>query len=183
MAGVDGGGERDAISRGRGKWGQAGIPHKGWLCITEYDTFDEIGEGEFLTCGMCESAQVRFVHVMANPRYPEQLPCGCVCAGHMAEDLVGAEIRDKAMRSIAGRRDHFPQRKGWRMSAKGTPHIKVEGFHLMVVTKKDGRYAVGATPPNSSETVWGNRRYDTIDNAKKGCFDALQALRKRAFSH
>lgn len=51
--------EQDAIGRGRGKWGQAGVPHKGWVCVGEYDTFVEHGEDEFETCGMCESAQVR----------------------------------------------------------------------------------------------------------------------------
>ncbi len=180
--GVEGGGERDAISRGRGKWGQAGVPHKGWTCVGEYDTFEEIGEDEFVTCGMCESAQVRFVHIMTNDRYPDQLACGCICAGHMAEDLATAEVRDKAMRSTAGRRDHFPARKGWKISAKGTPYINVLGFHLMVVEKRDGQYAVGATPPNSTKRVWGARRYKTVEHAQKGCFDAMRYLQEQRAS-
>ena len=166
--------ERDAISGGRGKWGQAGVPHKGWICIGEYDTFEELGEGEFHICGMCESAQVRFVHIMENDRYSGELLCGCVCAGHMAEDLVSAETRDGAMRAKAGRRDHFPKRKGWKTSVKGTPYIKIEGFHLMVVKKNDGRFGVGATPPGAPAPVWGSKRYETIEAAQKGCFDAWQ---------
>lgn len=169
--------ERNAISQGRGKWSQAGVPHKGWVCVNEYDTFEERGEGEFETCGMCEIAQVRFVHVMENDRYEGSLSCGCVCAGHMAEDLEAAETRDNQMRSKAGRRDHFPKRKAWRTSAQGTPYIKVDGYHMMVVSKRDGSYAVGASRPGSNNTVWGQRRYPNVEAAQKGCFDAWQHLR------
>ena len=172
--------EQDAIRRRRGKWGEAGVPHKGWSCIGDYDTFEELGEDEFVTCGMCESAQVRFVHIMRNERYPDDLLCGCICAGHMAEDLATAEMRDKAMRSVAGRRDHFPERKGWKVSLNGTPHITVLGYHLLVVHKRDGRFAVGATPPGSTERVWGIRRYQTIEHAQKGCFDAMRFLQEQA---
>lgn len=164
--------ERDAISHGRGKWSQAGVPHKGWACVEEYDTFKQLGEGEFETCGMCESAQVRFVHVMENERYDGRLSCGCICAGHMAEDLQLAETRDKVMRSKAGRRDHFPKRAGWRTSSKGTPYIKVDGYHLMVVSNRDGSFAVGATRPGGAKPTWGQRRYATVEAAQKGCFDA-----------
>lgn len=90
----------------------------------------------------------------------------------MAEDRQAAEDREKKMRSKAGRRDHFPKRKGWQISAKGTPYMKVNGYHLMVVTKRDGSLAVGASRPGSKETLWGKRRYATIEAAQKGCFDA-----------
>lgn len=169
-------GEHDAIRRGRGKWGQPGVPHKGWVCVGEYDTFEELGEEEFQTCGMCESAQVRFVHIMENDRYDGQLLCGCICAGHMEQDLASAEGRDHAMRLTAGRRDHFPKRKGWKTSAKGTPYIKVSGYHLMVVRRKDGSFGVGATPPGAREPVWEGKRYVTVEHAQKGCFDAMRYL-------
>lgn len=170
--------ERDAITLGRGKWGQAGVPHKGWVCVGDYDTFEELGEDEFQTCGMCESAQVRFVQIMENERHPDRLFCGCICAGHMAEDLASAEIRDTAMRSKAGRRDHFPRRKGWKTSSKGTPYINVEGYHLMVVSTRTG-FSVGATPPGAPKPVWGQKRYTSVDSAQRGCFDAWQHLLSR----
>lgn len=166
--------ETIAITRGRGKWSQSGVPHKGWVCVGEYDTFDELGEGELELCEMCETTQIRFVHLMKNERYHEQLKCGCICAGYMAEDWGAAESRDKQMRSRAGRRDNFPKRKAWRTSAKGTPYIKVEGYHLMVVAKSNGLFAVGATPPGSQKTIWGPRRYKSVEAAQKGCFDAWQ---------
>jgi hypothetical protein len=94
----------------------------------------------------------------------------------MAEDLQSAEARDQQMRSKAGRRDHFPKRAAWQTSAKGTPYIKVDGYHLMLVSKRDGTFSVGASRPGSKETVWGKRRYATIEAAQKGCFDAWQHL-------
>lgn len=109
--------EKQAISRLRGKWSQAGVPHKGWECVAEYDAGED--EADFVTCEMCESMQVRFVQTMAHPGYDGTLDCGCICAGHMSGDLVGAQNRDKAMRSRATRRDHFPQRKGWKISSPG----------------------------------------------------------------
>lgn len=166
---------RDAITLGWGKWSESGVPHKGWVCVGEFDTFEERGEGEFEICEMCERTQVRFVHIMESERYPEQLLCGCICAGHMEQDLVTAEVRDRGMRLRAGRRDHFPDRKGWRISSRGTPYIKLDGFHLMVV-RRAGAFAVGATPPGSERPVWGRRRYATMEAAQKGCFDAWQHL-------
>lgn len=32
---------------------------------------------------MCESVDVRYVHYMEPPHYPETLAVGCVCAEHM----------------------------------------------------------------------------------------------------
>lgn len=170
--------EQEAVSRSRGKWSQPGVPHRGWVCVDEYDTYERLGEDQLETCGMCEVSQVRFVHVMENERYPDHLSCGCVCAGHMAEDFAGAERRDGALRSRAGKRDAFPSRKRWKTSAKGTPHIKVDGYHLMVTRRKDGSFGVGATPPGG-DTVWGRKSFATIDDAQKGCFDAWQYLAPR----
>jgi hypothetical protein len=171
--------EHTAIERGRGKWGQAGVPKRGWVCVGEYDTFEEIGEEEFETCGMCESAQVRFVHIMENARYPDQLFCGCICAGYMAQDLATAQRRDKAMRSVASRRERFPARAAWKLSARGTPYIKVRGYHLMVVRRESDTFGVGATPPGAAKPIWGSRRYSSVENAQKGCFDALRILQER----
>ena len=168
--------ESDAVRLNRGKWAQPDVPHKGWICIGDYDTYETIGVDCLETCGMCESKQIRFVQVMVNQRYNGHLLCGCICAGHMSEDLAAAEVRDQDMRSRAGQRQRFPKRKMWRRSKQGTPYIKVEGFHLMVVNRDDGKFGVAATPPGSKETVWGKRRYDTLSAAQRGCFDAWKFL-------
>lgn len=171
--------EQEAVNQGRGKWSMVGVPHKGWQCIDEYDTFERLGEDSFETCGMCESAQVRFVHVMENERYPDTLACGCICAGHMEGSLSRARTRDGGLRTRASRRDHFPKRKRWKVSAKGTEYIKVDGFHLMAVKQRDDSFCVGVTPPTASKPVWGRKKYASLIEAKKGCFDAWQHFLNR----
>lgn len=61
-----------------GKWSLPGVPHKGWSCVH----FEDLGEPSQI-CGMCESAEVRFVHYMEHPEFSETLAVGCVCAEHM----------------------------------------------------------------------------------------------------
>lgn len=104
--------EENGSALGRGKWSQAGVPHRDWCCVDNYDTFEVHGEQEYETCEMCEVMTIRFVHVMQHPDYYELLHCGCICAGDMEQSKARAVRRDKAMRSRAGRRTKFPERKG-----------------------------------------------------------------------
>lgn len=166
--------ESVAIARRRGKWSQKDVPHLGWTCVGEYDAKED--GGETITCEMCEAMEVRFVHIMANVRYPDQLHCGCVCAGHMSGEKKESEERDRRIRSRSRRRANFHSRKGWKLSQAGTPYIDIDGFHLLIARKKDGRFQVGAKGPLNTAMTWGPRRYATIEEAKKGCFDALEFL-------
>jgi hypothetical protein len=74
---------------GFGKWSQPGVPHKGWVCA-EIDDVEDTME----VCEMCETAEVRYVHVMTNPRWEGELRVGCVCAGRMEDDAAAAERRE-----------------------------------------------------------------------------------------
>lgn len=150
------------------------MPHLGWICVAEYDAKED--GGEMIICQMCESMEVRFVQVMANDRYPDDLHCGCVCAGHMSGELNAAENRDKKLRSRAQRRASFPKRKKWQKSASGNPHIEVDGFHLIVARKRDGTFQVGAKRIREARHRWGKKRYASALEAQKGCFDALEYL-------
>lgn len=169
--------EADAISRRRGKWSQEGVPHLGWACVDEFDAKEELGD--LITCEMCETMEVRFVHVMANDRYPDHLQCGCVCAAHMPGQKKETEDRDGRMRSRARRRSTFHTRKGWKVSQKGAPHIEIDGFHLVIGRKADGRFQVGAKGPSDAKHLWGAKRYATVEEAKTGCFDALEFLEEK----
>jgi hypothetical protein len=170
--------EEAAITRRWGKWAQPGVPHKGWMCLSEYDAVEENGEGGLITCDMCESTQVRFVHVMIHPEWPDQLDCGCVCSAHMSEDRAAADDRERRMRSRSSRREHFAKRKGWRTSrTNDTPFLRIDGYHLMIARKADGSFQVGAKGPTELGHRWGKKRFATIDEAKTGCFDALEFLR------
>ena len=66
-----------------GKWAEPGVPHKGWSC----DAVTDLGE-PLEICGMCETAEIRYVHSMSHPEYPDVLDVGCICAEHMEEDYV-----------------------------------------------------------------------------------------------
>ena len=81
-----------------GKWSQGGVPHKGWSCID----IDDVGD-DFVTCQMCETQPVRYVHTMEHPDYPDTLDVGCVCAGNMEQDYEAAREREaSAVRCHAG---------------------------------------------------------------------------------
>ncbi|WP_103728899.1 hypothetical protein [Novosphingobium sp. HII-3] len=97
----------------------------------------------------------------------------------MEESVSRAIERDGGLRKKAGRRDGFPKRKRWKISAKGTPYIKVDGYHLVVSRHHDGSFGVGATPPGGN-IIWGRKNYPSIEEAQKGCFDAWQVLVARA---
>jgi hypothetical protein len=79
---------------GNGKWCWPNVPHKGWTCTDVYD----LG-GDYLgICEMCETQEIRYVHVMTHPDYDGELGCGCVCAGNMEENLTGAQEREKKLK-------------------------------------------------------------------------------------
>ena len=56
-----------------GKWTQLGVPHRGWLCLD----VEDLG-GSSQLCQMCEGVDVRYVHHMQHPDYPDVLAVGCV---------------------------------------------------------------------------------------------------------
>jgi hypothetical protein len=82
----------------RGKWSQPGVPRRGWTCVGVED-LEEPSE----LCGMCESVQIRFVHLMEHPDYAETLGVGCICAEHMEQDYIGPRLREKKLQSKARR--------------------------------------------------------------------------------
>ena len=80
---------------------------------------------------MCESIEIRFVHLMEHSDYPEVLGVGCICAEHMDQDYIGPSLREKKLRSKAQRRKTWANRN-WHNSAKGNFYLNTEGFNLTV---------------------------------------------------
>ena len=115
-------------STGTGKWAEAGVPHRGWSCLGVDDVEDALE-----LCQMCEAREVRFVHVMENPRYPNVLRVGKVCAGHMEGDVDGALLREREFKNIAARRANWVTRT-WRTSAQGNSYVRADGFHVTRVS-------------------------------------------------
>jgi len=160
-------------SGGFGKWSQAGVPHRGWSCID----IEDLGAPDE-TCEMCERQEIRYVHHMRHADYPDVLRCGCVCAGHMEEDLAGARRRETALRNAAGRRRAWPNRKGWKISPRGNLHIKVDGYHVTVFRKSKGWGAVISVPATGYER-FAQRFYPTVTAAQLATFDYLVFLRSQ----
>lgn len=158
-----------------GKWSVAGIPHKDWRCVGEFDAKEEFGD--LVTCEMCEKQEIRFVHVMEHAQHDQTLNCGCVCASHMSGDSKNAEAREKKMRSRASRRSNFPKRKGWKVSAKGNPYMKADGVNIVIARNRDGLYRVGAKNVWVQDFSWSGEGWQTVEKAKMAAFSLYEKLR------
>lgn len=157
--------------RTHGKWSQPGVPHKGWACVDMRDLHEE-GE-DYRTCEMCEKQAIRYVHVMEHHDYPDQLECGCDCAGYMEGNLKRAEGRDRALKNRANRRQKFPKLKSWKRSGKGNAHISKDRLHAVVV-KRGGGYTVGVKRVGELEHTFGRKTFTTEQEARLAAFDAME---------
>jgi hypothetical protein len=150
----------------RGKWAMRGVPHRGWTCVDE----DDLGEPEKI-CEMCESAEIRYVHVMKHPDYQGSLAVGCICAGKMSEDYVGAKQRETRMKMTARRR-HAWRNRVWRESAEGNAYINTDGFNI-VVYERNNNWRIGVTNRETGQEKFGKRDFPDERAAKLAAFDAL----------
>ncbi|RWD77486.1 hypothetical protein [Mesorhizobium sp.] len=135
---------------------------------------EDLGEPQ-MTCEMCESAEIRFVHFMENDRYPGTLSCGAICAGHMESDLAQAEARDKKMRSNASRRKRFPDRAGWKVNQKGNHVLKANGYRITVFKKGILWAAVVSRPPVATP-YFTREKFPTLEAAKMAAFDTMSFM-------
>lgn len=154
-----------------GKWTQLGVPHKGWRCVD----IEELEEQDHL-CEMCEARHVRFVHVMEHPAYGETLRVGCVCAGHMEEDPVGARKRETDYKNDRSRRMRWLQRT-WRVSASGNEFLNTsDGFNVVIYAK--GAIWGGRVEHRASGYQRMSKRpYATSDEANLAAFDAMIGMK------
>ncbi|WP_083231809.1 hypothetical protein [Marinobacter adhaerens] len=164
--------EEELVASGRGKWSKAGVPHKGWHCVD----IEDLGEPQ-VECGMCESQTIRYVHHMEHPSYPEILEVGCVCAGHMEGDIAAARTRDDSMKSRTGKRKRWLSRK-WRISAKGYPWIRADGFRVTVYPRGAG-WATTISSEERALLQHSRKNYQTEDQAKLAAFDQITRVLAR----
>jgi hypothetical protein len=160
----------DGPSGGRGKWSQAGVPHKGWTCIN----YEDLGKPS-MRCEMCESSEIRYVHYMQHPHYSGVLSCGVICAGHMEQDLVQAAGREKKLKGNARRRANFPNRKKWYVNRNGRPQIKIRAFTITMFHKPNGWGGV-VNHPRLTNGVFTRERFPDLATAQRAAFDTLTFL-------
>ena len=160
--------EAQAVARRWGKWSDKGVPHKGWSCVDTTDLGPD--RDDWQKCEMCEVMDIRYVQVMTHPDYDGELECGCVCAGHMEEDLQSARHREAMMKSIARRRLGFPRLKGWRVSMKGNPWMNYRNWHVVIFPRGRG---YGGLVERGERKLFIQGMYPTEDAAKLAAFNIL----------
>jgi hypothetical protein len=155
-----------------GKWSQTGVPKKGWSFTGD---IEDLGSPNAV-CEMCETVEIRYVHYMEHPKYPDVLGCGCVCAEKMEEDHMNPRRREAALRASAGRRKRWLSRK-WKVSAKGNPYINADGFNITIFPNGDGSWGGRIENRASGGSVRSRRFYKTPEQAKLAAFDKMVSLK------
>lgn len=155
-----------------GKWSQTEVPQKGWSCVG----IEDLGAPSE-QCQMCENQEIRYVHSMEHPNYPEILGCGCVCAGRMGEDYSGARKREADVKNAARRRARWLARK-WKLSQSGNHYVKTDGFRI-VVFQKAGSWSVTITRLSTGAVTNARKRYPAQDKAKLAAFDGMIWLKSK----
>ena len=151
-----------------GKWSQPKVPHKGWACVG----FEDLGEPSAI-CEMCEHQEIRYVHTMRHPEYPELLNVGCVCAEKMEADYRSARWRESNAKSIAGKLSRFMDSPNWRTTRNGGQRIQRNGC-LIVISE---RYSFGYWIKRGA-SEWSQWEFETEDEAKRAAFYKLQDIIK-----
>lgn len=125
---------------------------------------------------MCERQVVRYVHHMHHVNYPNVLRCGCICAGRMEEDLSKAKHREDTIRGAARRRQYWPNRKGWKISPKGSLYIYFEDYRVTIF-KKGNAWSGLIEQPKVDFKRFARRACPDIKSAQFAAFDALTYLK------
>jgi hypothetical protein len=146
-----------------GKWAEPGVPHKGWVCVG----VEDLEEADAI-CEMCRVQEIRYVHWMEHQDYLERLGCGCVCAGRMEEDVVGAKRRE---RSFIARRKNWTTRK-WKRSARGNQYLNALG-HRVVIFARGDTWAALIENLITGEKQFSQRPYPTSDAAKLAALNVI----------
>ena len=167
--------ENGYVQKRFGKWSQEGIPHSEWECVE----IEDLGSPSKI-CEMCEAQEIRYVHYMKHPSYPDTLAVGCVCSGNMGNDFKAARSRDTKMQKRAGKKNRWLTRK-WKLSAKGNEYIIADGY-VITVFKKAGTelWRASVTPRDAPKeenlTKFINRNFPTPGQAKLAAFDLVTEL-------
>jgi hypothetical protein len=176
MTGTD----AEALERGRGtgRWIEPGVPHRGWTCATVEDLRFDDPDCELAICEMCQVREIRYVHRMTHPDYPDELGVGIICAGHLEQDYAAAVERERLVRNASAQRARWLSRE-WRCSSRGNEYLKTrDGFHVVVFRKCHG-WSGCVEYLETGVKVFARRAYPTSERAKLAAFDAMVILRKQ----
>ena len=151
-----------------GKWSESRVPHKGWSCVG----FEDLGEPSTV-CEMCEHQEIRYVHTMRHPDYPDLLEVGAVCAENMEEDYTSARWRESNAKSIAGKLSRFMDSPNWRTTLNGNWRINRHGCVIVISEKYSWGYWI---TQKNGPLSWSQWSFDTEEEAKRAAFYKLQII-------
>ena len=120
---------------------------------------------------MCEVQEIRYVHEMWHADYGT-LYTGCICAGHMEQDLVGARQRETNFKQRLSRRVNWLRRE-WRISYSGNEFINTHDGFNVVVFQNGETWGARFLDKRSGFSRSSRRPYASADAAKLAAFDAI----------
>jgi len=153
-----------------------GAPLDGWYCVDVLDIADEDGEVvSFATCELCNCNKVRYIHVMRNDDYFEDVEVGCICAGIMEGDILAARERERLMKNRAKRKQNFPRRK-WKLTRTGNGYLNYKGKRIFINKNTTGRGTYNVFC--EGQTVWNykGRPIDNFLSAAYAAFDLVDPI-------
>jgi len=115
-----------------GKWRDQGVPHKSWT----YHGCEDSGSLS-MTCEMCEKEEIRHIHYVSHPDYPNELQVGCVCAENLTSDYSGPRAAEAAVKRYRSRLGTF-LKKGWKPGQNGSFSRTWKGHRVLVAPRGVG---------------------------------------------
>jgi hypothetical protein len=109
---------------------------------------------------------------MEHPAYPDTLACGCICAGHMEENLLGAKKREDKLKSDIAKKDRFIKSKSWYIKPNGNHQIDKYGCKITIY-QKNGRWSGVLNSRLLGSGIFLDEYYSSIQEAKGALFDMI----------
>jgi len=157
-------------------WNTPGIPHKGWVLAGVYDVREDgqpADETEYERCMMCNNPKIRFVHIVSHKESDEDLKVGCLCAEKMTNDYVNPKKQEKELKKKAKKlSDRL--KKGWRLSGKGNPFLKIDGYRIVIFKDKRTNKFICKI-----DEIFGKRKFDSLEQAKVAAFKGVEYYKKK----
>ncbi len=124
-------------------------------------------------CEICGTS-IRYVHYLDNEEHLSNVAVGCICAGHLENNIEAAKDREKTLQNKARRRVSW-MRRTWKISRQENEYLKVDGYIIVVFPRLNGWSGV-VTKDDFKRFL--DRNYATCEEAKAALFDLFWAARE-----
>jgi hypothetical protein len=107
---------------------ELGAPFNGWRCVKII-----VCETNDFTCELCGCTRVRYVHLMEHFGFPLKLSTGCICAGLLEDDILGAKKREREARCRYQRKTNY-LKKEWSATSEKRWELRYKHRKLLIDT-------------------------------------------------